>query len=381
MKKIIIILLVIIFSTCHEKNKRTIYNDNIDEIKISVSDGVLKMSEIIESSDYFLLKTDEEHLIGEITKLESFNNNFYILDSKHAKSVLIYNNRWEFNKSIENHGRGPGEFISPTDFNINKYTKNLEILDEIQQKIIKYDLDGNFINEEVRFQPWGFCFGVINENEYALSSQQIFNGSYPNDLYIVSASGDIMEDHFPNDKRCFLNFSTQTCFYNSSDSLLYKPNYSDTIYSIAKTIKPYLIIDFGKNKLPKDIILDKNDVNELIESNYAYHIENYIESKNYVYFRFSFKKELRHVFYSKKTKVVKYGYNFINDYDGLALVVKLLFLQDKLVCVYPGFVCDFYKNSENRDYFNKLSSKVKSLINNSDKFTNGFVVEYKLKPF
>lgn len=379
MKKIILIL-IIVFSSCND-NKRQISNDyQIQEIKIQVNEGILNATEIIDSANYFLLNSDMENLIGEISKIQYKNDKIFILDSKHAKSLFIYNSHGEFLTCIKNHGKGPGEFLSIIDFNINNFENTVDILDEKQKKIIQYNFDGN-LKKEVDFQPWGFCFGIINKNEYVISSTQVFNSTYPHDIHFISESGSINGAYFLNNKRIVMNFSTQTCFYENGEALLYKPNYSDTIFSISKNIKPYIHINFLKHTLPLDDMLDKLSSEEITESNYAYHIENYLESNDKIYFRFSYRKELRHVFYSKKTKKIKFGVEFLNDFDGLFFIPQMFFLEDKLACIFPSFVIDFYKDLNNIRYFEKLSPEINQLINKTNLYTNGFLVVYSLSDF
>lgn len=128
--------------------------DNIDKVAVSneifVLDNKLQSintSEFIEDIQFIPLQTVSEGLLGEITKIIKTGDKYFILDSEVAKKIFVFDLMGNFLYTIGTPGRGPGEFMNPTDFCIDEDRGFLVIVDPYF-KLIKTDLEGNFIMEK-----------------------------------------------------------------------------------------------------------------------------------------------------------------------------------------------------------------------------------------
>ena len=103
-------------------------------------------------SDYFdidtiiQLETSEECLISRIEEIQLWDNNIYVLD-KESKRVYLFDKNGRFVKRISSIGKGPKEYISLADMDINENGLFLLVW-KGDSKLMHYDLDLNFIEEK-----------------------------------------------------------------------------------------------------------------------------------------------------------------------------------------------------------------------------------------
>src|SRR5690554_4324573 len=91
-------------------------------------------NEIIASTEFIPLETDNNNLIGQINKMLVSNGNIYILD-KSSKQIFVFDMTGKFIQKIGVYGRGPGEYIRLNDFIIDKSRNRVLTLDSYQRKI------------------------------------------------------------------------------------------------------------------------------------------------------------------------------------------------------------------------------------------------------
>ena len=103
---------------------------------------------IVDKIEYIPLETNSSSLIGSINMMKFYKGKFYILDSRLAKAVLIFNEDGTHFKTIKNVGNGPAEYISPQYISIDSFNDELILCDRNDNGILYYDLDGNFKREE-----------------------------------------------------------------------------------------------------------------------------------------------------------------------------------------------------------------------------------------
>src|SRR5690606_4223667 len=104
-------------------------------------------SDLFDSVSIIPLETNERCLIGKIDKVLYHNNMILILDKIVAKSVFMFDKHGGFVRKIGKIGRGPGEYISPTEMVINPYADEILIYDNAKAVIMAYGWDGEFRHE------------------------------------------------------------------------------------------------------------------------------------------------------------------------------------------------------------------------------------------
>ncbi len=135
MKNIVIPILCFLLLSCSKiDNSKSINIDLDNKIDGTAFLNYFKKIEIVP------LETNELSLIKKITKILYYNNLYYIFDED-QKCLLIFDSDGKFKFKINHIGDGPGEYSDLCDFEINKFTNNIELLSPYG-KIYIYDLSG-----------------------------------------------------------------------------------------------------------------------------------------------------------------------------------------------------------------------------------------------
>ena len=140
--KYIFLYTLLIFIGCSKKTNTPL------SLEVNLKDTIsIPASDWFSSIDIIPLETSEHSLLYECTKIEFFNDRYYIFDFRqHAVFVFDITGKFLFN-TLSSKGRGPKEYISMTDIAMNRTTGNLEILDAYAHRIVIFDKDGLYIKD------------------------------------------------------------------------------------------------------------------------------------------------------------------------------------------------------------------------------------------
>lgn len=159
-------LLVLLFScTSHEKSKiGTMRNIQLGDVQ----ETILTHSDVMDIQEWILLDSLQECIIGDVAKIEEFNNEYYLLDKVVQKCVLVFDGHGKYLRRIGNIGQGPGEYTQICDFTVNKSTGCVAILSG-QSRVYVYNLAGEFQTEKQVSESvlWSI---VSNDCGYFMSS-------------------------------------------------------------------------------------------------------------------------------------------------------------------------------------------------------------------
>lgn len=211
------------------------------------------INKIFKSIEFVSLEANSAALISFVHKAVMDDSIIVTLDLS-TNAVMIFDRQGNHIKTL-NKGRGPGEYLSVTDINLNSYDKSVEILDMFSI-IRKYDYEGSFINSisfassqrKVRFFP-------IDSEAYFFS---IPGFGYPlaSLSYDSKNNSSILLERPPS-----LAYDRNISNWNFSEELnivYYFNRYNDTIYSLEKSgANPLFYINFGSNRIKaSDLIKD-----------------------------------------------------------------------------------------------------------------------------
>lgn len=140
MKYIICISLLSLLVSCRQEviGNKAEYNLFLD----SISQSLPNLSRLT----YVPLETTEASLIRNIDKILCSNHKIYIFD-KDAMRIVCFDERGKYLSSIDKVGQGPGEYLLPSDMDIDKYG-NLYVYDFQSGNIVKY-ISGNASDFEI----------------------------------------------------------------------------------------------------------------------------------------------------------------------------------------------------------------------------------------
>ncbi len=132
-----------------------------DYLTISVKPSTsvdTKLSDIASGIEYIRLETNPDCMMGSISRLMMFNDRFYIRDDSQYTTIFCFDKKGKFISRFERSGKGPGEYIGINCFYIDEDKEQMVIYDRRQGKILRYSINGDFVNE---------ITGVLETNQLA----------------------------------------------------------------------------------------------------------------------------------------------------------------------------------------------------------------------
>lgn len=290
--KIISVLLIVLWSCTSTTN------NTIEELRIDIS-KVKKLDEFyLTISDYEFISLQEDSLIklGEINKITFYNDNIYISDATKAKSIFIYNKEGTLLSTINRLGHGIGEYTNIGDFDIDKLTNNIYILDPQLRKILIYDREGIFLRDiKLDFIAKSFKITgkyLIFDKFNMMERPQ--NKAINNNLLICDRKGKILNGFLPIDKdlSSYSMGAMNGLKENSNGIISYLPPLSSHIYkydiSQDKIVKQFQI-DFGNEWPSKSFFMGKQHplrIIKLMKEKNLINFLNYSENDNFICLEF-----------------------------------------------------------------------------------------------
>ncbi|MDE6451547.1 MAG: 6-bladed beta-propeller [Odoribacter sp.] len=267
------------------------------------------LSELFDSVRVIPLETNEESLIGEITRLQYVKDHFYILDRK-TKALLVFDHQGKFLWKIQSVGRGPQEYTRLIDLDIDPEKETINLYVGYPQKLMQYDLNGKFINE--------YNIG-INANSIALQSDRlILNAANQANLIegemadpqllIKHLKTDSLYTYLPatlkdNRHTCLIFNYGEGIFRYGKELLLFLP-LDNNIYAVhGKTPEIKYRFDFGNYNLPAHLTLE-----DIRKSNYVHGLNSFWENERFCYFQATLNQYLFDFLYHKEKDILYHGY-------------------------------------------------------------------------
>ena len=327
-------------NTSDDKNLRNyeIITIDLDNIK------PIKLSEICKSIKYLKLETTETNAFGLVTKICISDNKMYLFSPYPFNTVSVFSIQGKFLYQLKRQGKGPGEYLDLQDMHVDEY---IELLDHINKKILRFNLNGSFVNE-YKIEIYADKFEKLNKDTLIFFANNTYNvlgnEKINHNLFFMSLNmHKIIAKFLPINEnfetilvRDFNNFSK----YKNNWSFFH--SYNDTVYEIldTKNVVPRYLVDFGKYKIPKQILMKKfKDAKELgltiLKSNYVYRFGNFREFENIIFFSFIHNLKRYHVYYSKLSRELRCFNTLIIDLDNSNLEISLQ-INDKALAAYEN---------------------------------------------
>lgn len=331
------------------------------------------MSEFFADIEIIPLETNELSVIGKSGKLIQYGDTIYILDTEQA-ALFLFGKDGAFIDKISNPGNGPGEYSLLYDFEINRFTGNIELLDP-RGKIIIYSPNLDFIRSihlPVRAVHNFFYLNpdtIILHSEYENERLSFF--SIKENRIIKSAFSFTEEaQNMPS------RGSTHSSFQFTLGKVLFSIPYSNSIYEISGTD---LILrkewDFGKYNFSFDD-LEKNlsdfqKANQFLSlKDKVYSFYYYLENENYIFTRFIFKKEWIHLIVDKKME----KYYLLNRFeDGLYPPIIRSISNNEVISINEPHTLSEYVSK------NVLSDQQVKILETIRADDNPVIIKYKLR--
>lgn len=150
----------------------------------------LSWSDVVSSVKYINLSEGQNATIGNISSVRVTDNRIYVQDNPN-KQLLVYDLDGNYLMKIQRQGRGPGEYVSLTQFDVNETTGEITIMDLPSRKLLVYSDSGEFVrsisfveNDDVPRD-----FALLENGDYVFYSPDYNKGTDHYGIWQVDSLG------------------------------------------------------------------------------------------------------------------------------------------------------------------------------------------------
>lgn len=327
----------------------------------------LFLSKIYEDIKYMSL--DREEVVGEISKLIITSNNIFVLDREIEQKVYCYDREGKLIMSIDEQGRGPGEYTEAEDLAIDSVNQEIIILSTGMKKCLVYDFEGKHLRD-IPFNYWATRVEIIAPGQYLLYSGNIYNPEISNhNLSVVNRSGEILKSFLPITKgEEKIAHEYPVHFIPYGQGFLFFPSFLNKVYFVSSEgISLWMEIGFKSNP-PK--LEDRSNITslewmDLMENlKKPYLFGHLIPGDHLTYFSLSKDKKVGHLFITHLNGRQILSFNIQNDLDSISFFMPpLIRFQGQHVGILPMDLPLQLKES-----YNMLGKKVPAKVEELAKY-------------
>lgn len=246
--------LLLSFSSC-KNDSRSESTECEQTIQINEPDGT-SIIDLIDKESVFLVNPEksDESLLGLVSRVEVYKDRIYAKDMLVAKGIYIFNMDGKFLRKPTIMGQGPEEYITLSDFKIDKKNDRLIINDRYNKTVSFLDLEGNFLNrKKVKFS--GEYFAPLSNGDFAFFSDV---SSVDGENTVIVTDNELKENrsyYTVNQNHNFILGAPTRMVTTTDGSVLFSPAYDNKIYEITEHgFKPKYCFNctFGK-ELPNEV--------------------------------------------------------------------------------------------------------------------------------
>lgn len=338
---------------------------------------------------YVPLETKVQSIISNI-KMIVFSESYFLTHSYADINMFQYDG--SFVTKIGSVGRGPNEFTTAHDIDINSQNESIYIVDGWLRKFLVYNKDGKLMRTFKSPLIGAVYFKITKDGILCYNQNNMAN--VENSFNFIDTTGKIIKS-FPNRYKWkemtkpTLIYSNENIFYRFNNQLLKKEIYCDTVFIFTnKTFKPYLIIDVGSLRLTP---------NARTTSTADFIVKNFLTPKNllefgdYVFYEFiayNGKSEEDLAFISSKKNYSGMLFasekGIINDLDGGPSILPITTKDDNTIVALVDALqlktqvsSEAFKNSKPK--YPEKKKELEKLANNLKETDNPVLVLVSLK--
>lgn len=259
MNRLFVIILLIAFAACQQKEKSTGGNLSVEEIHVKdFEEYVISYKDFVHAYHFVPLETTDSCLVGNVLDVKMAGRKIFILDDKNK--LWVFDTEGKYVGRIGTPGPGPEEYIHASKFYINEVKGYVGILDLTCNTVVRYTLENKFIDQR-RFKFDLVCTGVVTvnsgENVLLLSSnskQEKYNyAAYEeSDFSFISYQ---IPFRILGEEGCS---NSMLIAHNVGSSSLALAMNSDTIYEWKENrLQPAYIVEGGLKHITAEALLNK----------------------------------------------------------------------------------------------------------------------------
>ncbi len=391
----LIVIAIVCLQSCKQRNapvKTVTIEDKVTRhlpFEIDKKIVLKNFDSIFQKDRIIKLETNSESFIVATKKIEYHNKKIYLIDSYDEYSVTCFDVNGKFKFKLKNIGKGPGEYVSFLDANINKYTGDIELL--VRGRILMlYDSLGIF-KEGIKLPYYADQFCSLKGIRFFYKNYTIENENEVESfrLYSMDKEGNIQK--YLKFKSNGLGFGTirhNNFSRYGEHEYRFIERYNDTIYSInSKGIEALYKVDFPgyENNKPNDFLTNREKYPDSHKSAKKLSIPflfSYYEFDNFIvgYYR-KFIGDIPGIFcyvFDKENNKLLQNQNFINysslDVSRNTFCPEFQINNNPITIFSPDDIARMIAEQNNPDYKKKIKSFFEYDENVSD---NPYILQYK----
>lgn len=336
---------------------------------------------MLSSVDY--IKLDSSEPIGQIDKMIVTKDKILILDSFSAQQIFVFDKTGILLYRIKNKGRGPKEYISIWDMQVDTIRNEILLNDALARSYLYFSInDGQFIRREKGIAN---CYVTRIDSLFVnlQNNGQDFNDK-ENWAILVTDKDSIMYKGFEFKPLQEGDYIVNSFYRDNDGSLLYTPINSDTVYQFTSpgtAYAKYVICQEKSIWKLCDERLSEPEICKLIrKNNYTRFNGKFLSARNHAIFQIQSKWTeyiIGKTFFWDKRNDIVYEWNTTPEINKQPAIRDII---NPPIAVYNNtFVSTFPSSAVPKEYRNKLSTKLKNFLDTSTENDNPILVLYTLK--
>jgi len=204
--------------------------------------------------DLVYLKANPYKEIGMVMKVITLQDRYIVSDKMKGNAVFIYDLDGNYISHIHRPGQGPGEYRNIENIYFNEVTNELVLYPMDGRKKYFFDLEGNFLREEIMEHSVKYADLVYFGTEELVRNHSHMDRG--NNLVLIN-EGEIETGFIPFEEDWDYTpvNKDNSLAIGKDNTVLFSSGIRDTLYlydHMDKTILPKYIIDFDKRKIDLD---------------------------------------------------------------------------------------------------------------------------------
>lgn len=156
-------------------------------------DSLLSFSSLFESVDTIYLNNDSvESTVGSIDNVK-FSEGLVFIQSNNE--LFVFNEDGSFKNKIGKKGRGPGEYLNLSKFDVLSSKKEVSILDCNLNRVLVYSYDGVFLRK-FDFKDFIHDFAVLPNGNYLFMNPDFYGRDTRRGLWELDSLGNFVNQYF-----------------------------------------------------------------------------------------------------------------------------------------------------------------------------------------
>ena len=336
-----------------------------------------ELLDMVEQVDY--IKLDSSEPIGEISKMIVTGDKIFILDAHIAQQIFVFDRTGKLLYRIKNKGRGPKEYISIWDMQVDTIRNEILLNDALARSYLYFSADdGQFIRREKGIAN---CYVARIDSLYVnlQNNGQDFNDEV-NWAILITDKDSVIYKGFEFKPIQEGDYIVNSFYRDNDGSLLYTPINSDTVYQFTSPMAAYAkyVVCQERSiwKLYNERLSEPEICKLIKERNYTRYSANFLTTKNHVFFSIQHKWNAyitsRPYFWDKRTNSI-YEWKISKP----SIICDIIGLPQ---ASYNNiFISTFPSIKTPEEYKNTLNPRLKKLLDNSNEGDNPILALYTLK--